>query len=55
MADEGMVWKYELGQEPGCAGLQPPGMEVGTGVETEAAEYCLRYVSYGLFDITSAE
>ena len=41
MGGEETVWKYELGQEPGCAGLQPPGIEVGTGVETEPAEYCL--------------
>jgi hypothetical protein len=35
------VAKYDEGQEPGCAGLQPPGMLVGTGVEMEATEYWL--------------
>lgn len=29
-----VVSKYDEGHEPGCAGLQPPGMEVATGVET---------------------
>lgn len=33
-----VVWKYDEGHEPGCAGLQPSGMEVATGVEMVVEE-----------------